>query len=1101
MEELRKEVYSNIRSCLLSTKEKCDLRQLRSDYKMLMGSDIPFKKLKFGSLEELLSSMDNLNIVKGPGNVVYISAKPTDKSSHLTELISKQKTSKKKRMPVRPHRRPVVYNNSPGNNRWRPTNVNNKWKTAYQHPPRLAAVSHNQIVRVNPHPTITRSTSNNSTNTNNNTIMIKDLRQILDLKKSVSFDGSESASSSSSSDRMPYSDRTNRARIMGVLPRKTAPPIVSPTTIENLKNTSFANADPNSAVWDTWSSSDSERNLKNTSFANADPNSAVWDTWSSSDSERNATRSGQDPFVPTGEPLVDLYSFTHLRKLPEPQFKIVNRKAKPHKAALYDCKVDIGEHSYTTYPKDFTNVTAAKQHAAKLALDDLMPKYTKRKSLLISNNQDVLARIPLMVEKHYHGIWNWQLEADYADLYNEQLPLNWLQVVDTSSKVSVEPFLDKYVLRYCKPEDKGKTSFMGPVSEVSVPVNTVDFLEDGCLLAEITCVVSAKEVWCRQIGTLESEAYNHMITNFEQTYNENPQNPKPEVLNEGSYCAAYFDQNWYRVKVFEVNENDENCFFIDYGDVQLIRKSDIYQLRREFAKEKAQAFICRLAGLEELYEVSINSEHIQNLVGRTVHLEPDSIEDDAPIPVVLYDPESSITINQELIGNITIESATPVLNKAGVTQVYVCHAESNGDVYLHIQSPGFEKLETLLTDLETSIIERADNLPAKPITPQADPNRLYFGKYKEDDHWYRIKILEWAPNGLFAQIYFVDYGNCDIIKVADEKLYPLDELSDVIDRFPAQAVRVRMQMNRVPDDFVEKVYKLMPKDEAVLLKVIDEDVEDVEGRIPIAQFFKRIPPNNVLCSINESITFESEQEEIISKPERLQRLLSSTKDDSENKNVPSTGILKSPTLPKIGEYFDVKVPTAVNPWNFFVQPYECYNKLTKLMTSLQEAYRTTLYSPLQIDDVQPGNIYASKHKDGKWYRTSVIKVINPGSIAVFYCDFGYYNHLTLQQLIPLQPQFLELPYQAINAKLSGIKPKQSKWTMDDCKFFQKLVLRKSLVSILVSIEKDELYKCDKVLNLKLIDTSTETDVHINEVLIRKGIAVEDTPVAISNGNN
>lgn len=272
----------------------------------------------------------------------------------------------------------------------------------------------------------------------------------------------------------------------------------------------------------------------------------------------------------------------------------------------------------------------------------------------------------------------------------------------------------------------------------------------------------------------------------------------------------------------------------------------------------------------------LNKNNITSLILTSIFVA--NYDTDAPIPVVLYDPESSITINQELIGNITIESATPVLNKAGVTQVYVCHAESNGDVYLHIQSPGFEKLETLLTDLETSIIERADNLPAKPITPQADPNRLYFGKYKEDDHWYRIRILEWAPNGLFAQIYFVDYGNCDIIKVADEKLYPLDELSDVIDRFPAQAVRVRMQMNRVPDDFVEKVYKLMPKDEAVLLKVIDEDVEG----IPIAQFFKRIPPNNVLCSINESITFESEQEEIISKPERLQRLLSSTKDDSEN---------------------------------------------------------------------------------------------------------------------------------------------------------------------------------------------------------------------------
>lgn len=73
--------------------------------------------------------------------------------------------------------------------------------------------------------------------------------------------------------------------------------------------------------------------------------------------------------------------------------------------------------------------------------------------------------------------------------------------------------------------------------------------------------------------------------------------------------------------------------------------------------------------------------------------------------------------------------------------------------------------------------------------------------------------------------------------------------------------------------------------------------------------------------------------------------------------------------------------------------------------------------------------------------------------------------------------------------------------MDDCKFFQKLVLRKSLVSILVSIEKDELYKCDNVLNLKLIDTLTDTDVHINEVLISKGIAVEDVTPAVSNGSN
>lgn len=60
----------------------------------------------------------------------------------------------------------------------------------------------------------------------------------------------------------------------------------------------------------------------------------------------------------------------------------------------------------------------------------------------------------------------------------------------------------------------------------------------------------------------------------------------------------------------------------------------------------------------------------------------------------------------------------------------------------------------------------------------------------------------------------------------------------------------------------------------------------------------------------------------------------------------------------------------------------------------------------------------SKWRTNAFYRTSVIKVIHSGSISVFYCDFGYYANLTLQQLIPLDVQFLELPYQAIKAKLS-----------------------------------------------------------------------------------
>lgn len=62
--------------------------------------------------------------------------------------------------------------------------------------------------------------------------------------------------------------------------------------------------------------------------------------------------------------------------------------------------------------------------------------------------------------------------------------------------------------------------------------------------------------------------------------------------------------------------------------------------------------------------------------------------------------------------------------------------------------------------------------------------------------------------------------------------------------------------------------------------------------------------------------------------------------------------------------------------------------------------------------------------------------------------------------------------------------------MEDCKFFEQLVLYKSFVSTVKAIEKDELYRCDTVLILELIDTSTDTDINISDVLMQQNIAVE-----------
>lgn len=61
--------------------------------------------------------------------------------------------------------------------------------------------------------------------------------------------------------------------------------------------------------------------------------------------------------------------------------------------------------------------------------------------------------------------------------------------------------------------------------------------------------------------------------------------------------------------------------------------------------------------------------------------------------------------------------------------------------------------------------------------------------------------------------------------------------------------------------------------------------------------------------------------------------------------------------------------------------------------------------------------------------------------------------------------------------------------MDDCDNFREMVESKNFYSILLEIEKDELYEEDLVLSLILIDTSSPEDVLIGDELIKKEVAV------------
>lgn len=182
------------------------------------------------------------------------------------------------------------------------------------------------------------------------------------------------------------------------------------------------------------------------------------------------------------------------------------------------------------------------------------------------------------------------------------------------------------------------------------------------------------------------------------------------------------------------------------------------------------------------------------------------------------------------------------------------HIEPNGDVYVQINSPGLEKLETLIRELQCSL---AENFPdIKPMTyNDLKLDELYCAKYDDDGEWYRMKILEYSPCKKYANIYFVDFGNTQIITIDNEILIPLNRISDVMSQFPPQAVRVRMSIENVPNNFVDLFKNILHDDQPILLKVIKQITGE---EVPLVEFYKRSEPDNILFSINKAITLERE---------------------------------------------------------------------------------------------------------------------------------------------------------------------------------------------------------------------------------------------------
>ena len=119
-------------------------------------------------------------------------------------------------------------------------------------------------------------------------------------------------------------------------------------------------------------------------------------------------------------------------------------------------------------------------------------------------------------------------------------------------------------------------------------------------------IFSTVNVCLRVLGDNYSSQFDDMVTNMELKYFENNQDSSQvkelSVINPevGHLYAAKVEGDWHRVEVINVHGLEVTCYFIDHGDEDVLKVTDLRQLLPEFLELAPQAKSVRLAGLEDL---------------------------------------------------------------------------------------------------------------------------------------------------------------------------------------------------------------------------------------------------------------------------------------------------------------------------------------------------------------------------------------------------------------------------------------------------------------------------------------------------------------------
>ncbi|XP_061390979.1 tudor domain-containing protein 7B [Musca vetustissima] len=843
----------------------------------------------------------------------------------------------------------------------------------------------------------------------------------------------------------------------------------------------------------------------------------------------------QPPFATQKvDAITALVQFCRSKNLPAPRFNCIKGKFS---RGTFTCRVEVKDTIYSTYPHEYETEYLAKEACAIRALEKLKMQEKKRPMPPCTfSSTELLDKLYTELLNHPHGIFAKNLPEWFETTFQQSLPEDWWMLIQTSSLFTTETGLSKVIIFANKDADKDKTKVI-QIDPICLPWS------DEYWSIFITHCNSTVEVWGRLFGPDYSGRYSALMNDIE-VYMANKKERPVSITRKNIYLVSIND-SWHRIRVEELDKSKASClcFFIDFGDADWLPVDQLFICETHFLKLPAQAVPFSLYGLEDFEGNPAGRKCLDDLlptksvVGKVFTKESEFYDTNSKcngkIQVVLFDTstQEDINLNHQLSNMICKETLPPEIKQNTVTNTFVSHVSDTGDIFVQVKSPELKYVQTLLQQ----IIETRFNRDQHKVTFDDLKRSNMFLICDDDDandvKWYRGSVVDVKNIKADSSNYLMYYVDQGITKSVDmSKIFLLESLSLALSKFPEQAVKVRLHnIPEISKNIVGRIRGLLPKDCEVLTKMV------IPGPVPQVTIHTRLEGPGVLVTINDVLRNEhelmgadllpgsnsagSEDDGSVTKFN-----LDFSKSNQDNSSSTSLASPTTPTsnsfiditrgltlttvpgspqkvsdlpklndytnIPAIGELFDVRVTMSANPSNFIIQPYKDYPNLRTLMKELQ-TFCENSDEFIPTDMVEIGQAYAAKNADSFFHRVTAVKKYGD-MIHVRFCDFGDSATVDSSQLKILPLKFRQLPKMAIQAKLYGIKAVNGDWTLDDCLFFRKLTVGQTFVSVIKNIKYDnDTIPATQILELELIDVSTDEDVLVHELLLNEKRAIKE----------